>query len=84
VASELAPKVEVGMAAAAPAASLLRSNQLLGLLESASGTSAQLSSWVATAAEMPPLGLSAAPAEHALHLCACSQTSVESTHTHQI
>jgi hypothetical protein len=81
VASELAPKVEVGVAAAAPAASLLRSNQLLGLLESASGTSAQLSSGVATAAEMPPPGLPAAPAEHTLHLCACSQTSVESTHT---
>jgi hypothetical protein len=27
------------------------------------------------------LGLPAVLAEHALHLCACSQTSVESTHT---
>jgi hypothetical protein len=32
VASGLAPDVEVGVAAAAPAASLLRSDQLLGLL----------------------------------------------------
>jgi hypothetical protein len=32
VASGLAPEVEVGVAAAAPAASLLRSDQLLGLL----------------------------------------------------
>jgi hypothetical protein len=37
---------------------------------------------VATAAaELPPLGVPATPAEHALHLGACSQTSVESTHT---
>jgi endonuclease I len=41
VASELAPEVEVGVAAAASAAFLLRSDQLLVLLESASGTSAQ-------------------------------------------
>jgi hypothetical protein len=68
---------------ATPAALLLRSDQLLGLLESASGTSAQLSSRVAvaTAAELPPPRVSAAPAEHALHHGACSQTSVESTHT---
>jgi hypothetical protein len=38
MASGLAPEVEVGVAAAAPAASLLSSDQLLGLLESASGT----------------------------------------------
>jgi hypothetical protein len=82
VASGLAPKVEVGVAAAAPAASLLRSNQLLGLLGSASGTSTQWSSGVvvATAAELHLRGVPAVLAEHALHLCAYSQTSVESTH----
>jgi hypothetical protein len=87
VASELAPEVEVGVAAATPAASLLEPNQLLGLLESASGTFAQWSSVVvATAAttELHPSGVPATLAEHALHLCAYSQTSVESTHTHQI
>jgi hypothetical protein len=37
---------------------------------------------VATAAvELPPRGVPTVPAEHALHLCACSQTSVESIHT---
>jgi hypothetical protein len=41
MASELAPEVEVGVAAAAPAASLLRSDQLLGLPKSALGTFAQ-------------------------------------------
>jgi hypothetical protein len=41
VASKLAPEVEVRIAVAAPAASLLKSNQSLGLLEFASGTSAQ-------------------------------------------
>jgi hypothetical protein len=41
VASELALEVEVGVAVAATAALLLRSDQLLGLLESTSGTSAQ-------------------------------------------
>jgi hypothetical protein len=35
---------------------------------------------VATAAGVPHLGVSAAPAEHAFHLCACCQTSVESIH----
>jgi hypothetical protein len=82
VASELALGVEVRVAAVAPAALLLRSNQLLGLLESASGTSAQWSSGVAveTAAELPPPRVPAAPAEHTLHLGVCSQTSVESTH----
>jgi hypothetical protein len=40
MASRLAPEVEVGVVVAAPAASLLRSDQLLGLLGSASGTSA--------------------------------------------
>jgi hypothetical protein len=82
VASGLAPEVEVGVAAAAPTASLLRSDQLLGLLGSASGTSGQWSSGVAvaTAAELHLPGMPAAPAEHAWHLCACSQTSIESTH----
>jgi hypothetical protein len=32
------------------------------------------------AAELPPIGVPAALAEHASHLCACSQTSVESTY----
>jgi hypothetical protein len=31
-------------------------------------------------AELPPLGMPAFLAEHALHLCAYSQTSIESTH----
>jgi hypothetical protein len=35
---------------------------------------------VATAAELPPPRVPAAPPEHAFHLCTCSQTSVESTH----
>jgi hypothetical protein len=35
---------------------------------------------VATTVEMPPHGVPAAPAEHAFHLGACSQTSIESTH----
>jgi hypothetical protein len=71
------------VAATAPAALLLGSDQSLGLPESASGTSAQLSSGVAvaTAAELPPPSVHAAPVEHALHHDACSQTSVESTHT---
>jgi hypothetical protein len=78
---ELAPEVEVGVAA--PAALLLKTNQWLGLLGFASGTSAQWSSGVAvaTAAELPPLGVPSTPAEHVFHICACSQTSVESTHT---
>jgi hypothetical protein len=41
VASKLALGVEVGVATAAPAALLLRSDQLLGLLGFPSGTSAQ-------------------------------------------
>jgi hypothetical protein len=82
VASGLAPKVEVGVAAAAPAPSLLRFDQLLGLLGSASGTFAQwsLGVAVATTAELHLPGVPAVPAEHALHLSACSQTSVEITH----
>jgi hypothetical protein len=35
---------------------------------------------VATAAEVPPPGVPAASAEHAFHLCACSQASIGSTH----
>jgi hypothetical protein len=82
VASGLAPEVEVRVAAAAPTALLLKFDQSLGLLESASGTTAQWSSGVAvaTAAELPPPGVPAAPAEHAFHFCAYSQTSIESTH----
>jgi hypothetical protein len=70
------------VAAAAPGALLLRSDQLLGLLESALGTFAQYSSGVAvaTAAKLPPPGMPAAPAKHAFHFCVCSQTTVESTH----
>jgi hypothetical protein len=83
VASELALEAEVGVAATAPAASLLRYDQLLGLLESASGTFAQWS-WVVAvataAAELHLRGVPAVLAEHALHLCACSQTSIEITH----
>jgi hypothetical protein len=68
--------------AAAPVALLLRSNQLLGLLGSTSGTSARWPSGVvvATAAKLHLPGVPGAPVEHALHLGACSQTSVESTH----
>jgi hypothetical protein len=82
VAYELALGVEVGVVATAPAALVLGSDHLLGLLGSASGTSARSSSGVAvaTAAELPPPGGLAAPAEHALQLGASSQTSVESTH----
>jgi hypothetical protein len=71
------------VAAAAPAASLLKSVQLLGLLVSASRTFAQWSSVVAVetaVAELHPPGVPAVLAEHALHLCACSQASVEITH----
>jgi hypothetical protein len=82
MASGLAPEVEVGVAAAAPASSLLRSDQLLGLLGSASGTSAQWSSGVvvATTTELHLPRVPAVPAEHALHLGACSQTYIEITH----
>jgi hypothetical protein len=34
------------------------------------------------AAGLLPLGVPAVQAEHASHLCACSQTSVEITHTY--
>jgi hypothetical protein len=39
---------------------------------------------VNAAARLLPLGVPAVQAEHALHLCACSQTSVEITHIYQI
>jgi hypothetical protein len=83
VASGLALEAKVRVATAAPTTSLLRSNQLLGLLGSVLGTSAQWSLGVAVAiaAELHLHGVPALPAEHALHLCACSQSSVESTHT---
>jgi transcription initiation factor TFIIIB Brf1 subunit/transcription initiation factor TFIIB len=73
----------VVVAAAEPAASLLMSDQFLELPGSASRTSAQWSSGVAmanVAVGLPPLGVSAALAKHASHLCACSQTSIETTH----
>jgi hypothetical protein len=79
VASGLALEAEVVVAAA----SLLMSDQLPKLPESASRTSAQWLSGVVAAnaaAELPPPGVPAALAEHASHLCACSQTSVEITH----
>jgi hypothetical protein len=87
VASRLAPEAEAVVAAAAPAASLLKSTQLLGLLESASRTFAQWSSVVAVATAAAELHLPGVPvvlAEHALHLCTCSQTYVEITHIYQI
>jgi hypothetical protein len=77
----------VVVAAAAPAALLLMSDQLPELPRSASRTSAQWSSRVAVAiaaAELPPLRVHVVQAEHASHLCACSQTSVEITHIYQI
>jgi hypothetical protein len=73
----------VGVATAALVASLLMSDQLPELPEFASRTSAQWSSGVAVAnaaAELPPPGVPAALAEHASHLCAYSQTSVETIH----
>jgi hypothetical protein len=87
VASELAPEAKAVVTAAAPAASLLESVQLLGLLESASGTFAQWSSVVAVAnaaVGLPPLGVPTILAEHASHLCVYSQTSVEIVHIYQI
>jgi hypothetical protein len=83
VASGLALEAMVVVAAAEPAASLLMSDQLPALPGSASRTSAQWSSGVSVAdaaAGLPPLGVPAALAEHASHLCACSQTSIEITH----
>jgi hypothetical protein len=71
------------VATAALAASLLRSDQLPELPKSASRTFAQWSLVVAVAnvaAELHPPGVPAVLAEHASHLCACSQTSVETTH----
>jgi hypothetical protein len=71
------------VAAAELAASLLRSGQLPGLPRSALRTSAQWSSGVAVAnvvVELPPLGVPAALAVHASHLCVCSQTFVQTTH----
>jgi hypothetical protein len=75
------------VAAAAPAVWLLRSDQLSGLLGSASRTYARWSSMVAVAnaaAGRLPLGVPAVQAEHASHLYACSQTSVEITQIYQI
>jgi hypothetical protein len=67
------------VAAAAPAAWLLMSDQWPELFGSASRTSAQWSSVVAVAnaaVGLPPLGVPAVQAEHASHLYAYSQTSV--------
>jgi hypothetical protein len=75
------------VAAAELAALLLISDQLPELPGSASRTSSQWSSGVAVAnaaAELPPLGVPAVQAMHASHLCACSQTSIETTHIYQI
>jgi hypothetical protein len=75
------------VAAVAPAAWLLMSDQLPGLLGSASRTSARWSSVVAVAnaaVGLLPLGVPVVQAEHASHLCACSQTSVEIIHMYQI
>jgi hypothetical protein len=83
VASGLALEAEVVVAAAAPTASLLKFDQLPELPGFASRTFAQWSSGVAVAnatAELPPPGVPAALAEHALHLCAYSHISVEITH----
>jgi hypothetical protein len=83
VASGLGLEAKVVVATAEPAASLLMSDQLPELPGSTSRTSAQWSSGVAVAnvaAELPPLGVPTALAEHASHLCAYSQTSVEITH----
>ena len=62
------------------------SDQLLGLPESASETSALLSSGavVATATEVPHLAVLAAPAEHASLLCACCLTSAKCNHTSEL
>jgi hypothetical protein len=65
----------VGVATAAPGTLLLVSNQLLGLPESASETSAQWSLGVVVATDavgLHPPGVPAVLAEHALHLCVCS------------
>jgi hypothetical protein len=75
------------VATAAPAAWLLMSVQLPELLGSASRTSIQWSSRVAVANAAVGLLLLGVPvvlAEHASHLCACSQTSIEIIHTYQI
>jgi hypothetical protein len=74
---------DLGGSVIALVASLLMSDQLPELPEFASRTSAQWSSGVVVAnaaAELPPPGVPATLAEHASHLCACSQTSVETIH----
>jgi hypothetical protein len=72
---------------AALATWLLMSDQLPGLLGSASRTSARWSSgwrWQMLLRGCFLLGYLAVQAEHASHLCVCSQTSVEITHIYQI
>jgi hypothetical protein len=86
-ASRLAPEAKAVVVATALAALLLRSIRLPELLKSTSRTFAQWSLGVAVAnaaTGLPPLGVPAVLAEHASHLCACSQTSVEITHIYQI
>jgi hypothetical protein len=72
-----------GAAAATPVAWRPESDQSLGLSESASETSALLSSRVvvATAAEVSHLAVTAALAAHASLLCACCLSSMECNHT---
>jgi hypothetical protein len=73
----------VVVVAAELAASLLMSDQSPELPGSASRTSAQWSLGVAAATAatgLLPLGLPVVQTEHALHLYACSQTSVGITH----
>jgi hypothetical protein len=87
VASGLALEAEAVVAAVAPATWLLRSNQLPGLLGSASRTFARWSSGVVVAnaaAGLPPRGVPAVLADNTSHLCDCSHTSVEITHINQI
>ncbi len=87
MASRLALEARAVVVAAAPAAWLLMSDQLPGLLGSASRTFAQWSSGVAVAnatAGLPPPRVPAVLAEHASYLYACSQTSIEITHIYQI
>ena len=82
MASGLALEAEVVVVTAELTASLLMSDQLPELPESASRTSAQWSSGVAgeAASDVPPAG-HAALAEHACCIGACCQTSVEDIHT---
>jgi hypothetical protein len=75
------------MVVVAPATWLLGSTQLPALLESASGTSALLSSGVvveAAVARVPHPRVPAALAGYAFHLNAYCQTSAECIHTSEL